>query len=54
MLMGLFFYQYKSIDFYITGDIDEFCYTMEKIVDLSEFDVKFYKVKIEDLEKYKK
>lgn len=54
MLMGLFFYQYKSIDFYITGDIDKFRYTMEKIVDLSEFDVKFHKVKIEDLEKYKK
>ena len=46
--------QNKSIDFYITGDIDKFRYTMEKIVDLSEFDVKFHKVKIEDLEKYKK
>ena len=54
MLMGLFFYHYKSIDFYITCDIDKFRYTMEKIVDLSEFDVKFHKVKIEYLEKYKK
>lgn len=44
----------RSIDFYITGDIDKFRYTMEKIVDLSDFDVKFHSVKIEDLEKYKK
>lgn len=52
--MGLFFYHYKSIDFYIIGDIDKFRYTMEKIVDLSEFDVKFHNIEIEDLEKYKK
>lgn len=44
----------RTIDFYITGDIDKFRYTMEKIVDLSDFHVKFHQVKIEDLEKYRK
>lgn len=44
----------RTIDFYITGDIDKFRFTMDKIVDLSDFNVKFHHVKIEDLEKYKR
>lgn len=44
----------KTIDFYITGDIDKFRFTMDKIVDLSDFNVNFHHVKIKDLEKYKR
>lgn len=47
-------YKNRKIDFYITGDIKKFKYTMEKIVDLSSFEVNFHNVKIKDLEKYKK
>ena len=43
----------RKIDFYITGDIDQFRYTMEKIVDLSGFDVNFHKVDTKDLIKYR-
>ena len=43
----------RKIDFYITGDIDQFRYTMEKIVDLSEFEVNFHKVDTKDLIKYR-
>ena len=43
----------RSIDFYITGDIDMFRSTMEKIVDLSGFEVNFHQVDIKDLEKYR-
>ncbi|OLR64752.1 glutamate racemase [Peptoniphilus porci] len=46
--------QNRTIDFYITGDVDKFHFTMDKIADLSDFDVSFHHVKIEDLEKYKK
>ncbi|WP_277250820.1 hypothetical protein [Peptoniphilus vaginalis] len=37
----------------IAGDIDLFRSTMEKIVDLSGFEVSFHQVDIKDLEKYR-
>ncbi|WP_209019200.1 hypothetical protein [Peptoniphilus vaginalis] len=37
----------------IAGDIDMFRSTMEKIVDLSGFEVNFHQVDIKDLEKYR-
>lgn len=43
----------RTIDFYITGDINLFRSTMEKIVDLSNFKVSFHQVDIKDLEKYR-
>ena len=43
----------RTIDFYITGDINLFRSTMEKIVDLSDFKVSFHQVDIKNLEKYR-
>lgn len=42
----------RTIDFYITGDIDLFKFTMKKIVDLSDFSLKFHQVNNENLIKY--
>lgn len=44
----------RTIDFYLTGDIDMFKHTLDQYLDLSEFKVSFNQVDTKDLNKYLK
>lgn len=42
----------RSIDFYLTGDIDLFKHTLNQFLDLSDFKLSFNQVDVDDLTKY--